>query len=173
MSGSFYFVIAVMVLICVSGIGWTCWELQKSEAEPEEEEAPDDDELPQAPEETVPRAWRRPTIYAIDFDGTIVENEFPKIGKIIPEAEEFIRELHARGNKWILYTMREGESLQQALEFLAMIDLLPDAVNDNLPEMCQFYGNNPRKIFANVYIDDHNAGGLRFESPSLKQARNR
>jgi len=99
-------------------------------------------------------------IYAIDFDGTIVENAFPRIGKLNFAAECFIRDLQERGDKWILYTMREGEKLQEAVDFLAKLGLKPDAVNDNLPEMKKLYGNDPRKVFANVYIDDHNAGGL-------------
>ena len=56
--------------------------------------------------------------------------------------------------------MREGEYLREALDFLAINDLLPDAVNDNLPERVKLWGNNPRKIYADVYVDDHNAGGL-------------
>ena len=112
-------------------------------------------------------------IYAIDFDGTIVENAFPKIGKLNQEAARFIRSLKARGDKWILYTMREDKYLQEALEFLARHDLAPDAANDNLPEMCEFYQNNPRKIFANVYIDDHNAGGLLFAEPAAGQGKNK
>jgi len=101
-------------------------------------------------------------IYAIDFDGTIVENKFPAIGELKPEAASFISALKERGDKWILYTMREGPVLDEALAFLRDNGLEPDAVNDNLPEMCEFYHNNPRKVFANVYIDDHNAGGLLF-----------
>lgn len=112
-------------------------------------------------------------IYAIDFDGTIVANAFPAIGKLNPVAENFIRSLKVRGDKWILYTMREGEYLQQALEFLAINDLSPDAANDNLPEICGFYGNNPRKVFANIYIDDHNAGGLIFAPPMYGQHQNK
>ena len=112
-------------------------------------------------------------IYAIDFDGTIVENKFPEIGEIKPEAEKFIRELQKRGDKWILYTMRDGEYLAAAVEYLRSRGLLPDAVNDNLPEMCDFYHNNPRKIFANVYIDDHNAGGLVFAEPVDQQSAGR
>ena len=108
-------------------------------------------------------------IYAIDFDGTIVENKFPYIGPINPEAEQFIRELKANGDKWILYTMREGHLLCEALSFLESLDLSPDAANDNLPELCEAFKNNPRKIFANVYIDDHNAGGLRFETAHKTQ----
>ena len=102
-------------------------------------------------------------IYAIDFDGTIVENKFPAIGAINPEAEQFIRQLKANGDKWILYTMREGRLLDEAIDFLYGKGIPPDAANDNLPELCEAFKNNPRKVFANVYIDDHNAGGLKFE----------
>lgn len=112
-------------------------------------------------------------IYAIDFDGTIVENAFPGIGKLKLGAYTFIHELKRRGDKWILYTMREGVHLERALEYLREIDLVPDAVNDNLPEIKEFYGNNPRKVFANIYIDDHNAGGLVFANPTSKQGENK
>ena len=108
-------------------------------------------------------------IYAIDFDGTIVENAFPEIGDIIPEAYWFITKLQERGDKWILYTMREGEVLKEAISFLDSFGLKPDAVNDNLPELCKAFKNNPRKVFANVYIDDHNAGGLLFSEGFEKQ----
>lgn len=103
-------------------------------------------------------------IYAIDFDGTIVKNKFPEIGELNPVAERFIRKLKERGDKWILWTMRSGKKLQEAVAFLDSHGLKPDAVNDNLPSVqAQFKDNpNPRKVFANVYIDDHNAGGLKF-----------
>ena len=112
-------------------------------------------------------------IYAIDFDGTIVENAFPGIGKLKPEADAFIRALKRRGDKWILYTMREGEHLERALNYLRKIGLVPDAVNDNLPEHKAFWGNNPRKVFANIYIDDHNAGGLCFATPISEQGKDK
>ena len=110
-------------------------------------------------------------IYAIDFDGTIVENKFPAIGAINPEAEQFIRQIKANGDKWILYTMREGRLLDEAIDFLCGKGLAPDAANDNLPELCEAFKNNPRKIFANVYIDDHNAGGLKFECAQPTQGK--
>lgn len=112
-------------------------------------------------------------IYAIDFDGTIVTNKFPKIGAIKNQAKTFIEQIRERGDKWILYTMREGRYLEDALKFLEVYNLIPDAVNDNLPELCELYGNNPRKIFANVYIDDHNAGGLQFVSAQDEQGENK
>jgi hypothetical protein len=109
-------------------------------------------------------------IYAIDFDGTIVENKFPAIGAIKPEAEKFIRALKANGDKWILYTMREGKLLDEAVAFLTELGIPPDIANNNLPELCEAFKNNPRKVFANVYIDDHNAGGLKFELAHSSQS---
>ena len=99
-------------------------------------------------------------IFAIDFDGTIVENKFPLVGDIKPNTLKFIQMLEANGHKWILWTMREGERLYDALEFLAMHNLHPNAVNDNLKELKDVYKNNPRKVYADCYIDDHNAFGV-------------
>lgn len=99
-------------------------------------------------------------IYGIDFDGTIVEEKFPAIGKPIKETIKFINNLQWEGHKWILITMREGELLDNAVGWLMSQGLKPDAINDNLPARIEKWGNNPRKIYADVYIDDHNAGGL-------------
>lgn len=107
-------------------------------------------------------------IFAIDFDGTIVINQFPDTGFLLPEAEYFIRQLKRHGHKWILYTMREGVLLDEALAFLKEHDIVPDTVNDNLPELNETWKNNPRKVYADVYIDDHNAGGLVFPWKTLR-----
>lgn len=103
-------------------------------------------------------------IYAIDFDGTIVEDKYPAIGELKPEAQRFIEELQRRDDKWILWTMRAGEKLDEAVKFLESHGLKPDAVNDNLEIMKLEWPNNPnpRKIFAHVYIDDRNAGGVKW-----------
>jgi uncharacterized protein YpuA (DUF1002 family) len=53
--------------------------------------------------------------------------------------------------------MREDEKLTEAVEFCKTLGIEFDAINDNLEHMKKFYRNNPRKIFANYYIDDHNA----------------
>lgn len=60
----------------------------------------------------------------------------------------------------VLITMREGEELQQAVEWCKEQGLEFDAVNDNLPHMKEFFKNNPRKIFCNEYLDDTNIGGI-------------
>lgn len=101
-------------------------------------------------------------IYGIDFDGTIVTEQFPEIGKPIEKTVSFIRDLQAKGHKWILITMREGKHLDDAVKWLKAQEIAPDAVNDNLPERVEMWGNNPRKVYADIYIDDHNAGGVQL-----------
>lgn len=95
-------------------------------------------------------------IYSFDFDGTIVTNKFPEIGDQIKETIDFIKKVKNDGNYIILNTMREGDCLNDAIQFCKTLGIEFDAVNDNLPHMKDFYNNNPRKIFANYYIDDHN-----------------
>lgn len=103
-------------------------------------------------------------LYAIDFDGTIVRHEYPYIGELNQEAVDFIHALQKRVDKWILLTMREGVYLDHAVNFCKEHGLYPSAVNDNVDYMQVLFDNNPRKIYADVYIDDHNAGGLRWEN---------
>lgn len=99
----------------------------------------------------------KPIIYAVDFDGTLCENAWPEIGEPNLPLLEFLAKEQGKGNKVILWTMREGDLLDNALEWLLLHHFFPDEVNDNLDIMKEAYGNNPRKVFANVYIDDHNA----------------
>lgn len=95
-------------------------------------------------------------IYAFDFDGTIVTNEFPQIGMPIADTIELIKKVKNDGHYIILNTMREGDLLLKAVQFCQNLGITFDAVNDNLSHMKEFYKNNPRKIFANYYVDDHN-----------------
>lgn len=101
-------------------------------------------------------------IFAFDFDGTLVTEKWPKIGDPIKETINFCRWVQDQPDtRWILLTMREGALLQEALAFLTGIGLYPDAVNDNLPErVVEWGGSNPRKVYADYYIDDHNYIGL-------------
>lgn len=96
-------------------------------------------------------------IYSIDFDGTICADKWPDIGAPNRRLIEHLKRLQAVGNELILNTMREGELLDAALAWCAGYGLHFDAVNDNLPRMKAKYNNNPRKIFADVYVDDRNA----------------
>lgn len=106
-------------------------------------------------------------IYSFDFDGTLVQNAFPQIGAPIKSVIDFAFEVKNQGHYIILNTMREGDYLKEAIDFCKSIGLEFDAVNDNLPHMKEFYKNNPRKIFANYYIDDHNLMMSEINNPAL------
>ena len=103
---------------------------------------------------TKPFDERDYTIFAVDFDGVLCRNAWPKIGEPLERNIEWIRELRALGNKIILWTNRERLRLDQAVEWCREHGLEFDAINDNLPEVIAYYGDNPRKISADYYIDD-------------------
>lgn len=96
-------------------------------------------------------------IIAVDFDGTLCENAWPGIGSQKEDVIEFLKKCAKEGAQLVLWTMREGELLRKALIWCKARGLQFEAVNDNVQKMKDFYGNNPRKVFANYYIDDHNA----------------
>lgn len=94
-------------------------------------------------------------IAAIDFDGTLVENKWPAIGEPKENLVKFVKQLVRDGWKIILWTCRCNKQLDDALQFCyERLGLRFDAVNENLPETIKLYGTNPRKISANLYIDD-------------------
>ncbi|MCL2599010.1 MAG: hypothetical protein FWD76_03770 [Firmicutes bacterium] len=96
-------------------------------------------------------------IIAVDFDGTIVADAYPKIGYPILKTIEFIKERQAKGDKIILNTCRTGERLQDAVEYChTKLGIEFDAVNENLPERIKQFGGDSRKISADFYIDDKN-----------------
>ena len=100
---------------------------------------------------------RYPPILAIDFDGTITkDNDFPKCGKLMPEVQEVLQELHHKGCKIILWTCRSGQDLANAITWCEAWGIPIDFVNENIPTIK--FGNP--KIFANYYIDDLNLGGF-------------
>lgn len=93
-------------------------------------------------------------IYAIDFDGTLCTNAWPDIGEPNIAFIRHFRELREQGHKLILWTCREGEALQRAIDWCADYGLGFDAHNENLPELNELYGNDCRKIGADFYVDD-------------------
>ena len=54
---------------------------------------------------------------AVDFDGTIVEHRYPEIGKELPFATQTLRMLIEQRHKLILWTVREGQLLEDAVEW--------------------------------------------------------
>ena len=103
---------------------------------------------------------RDKTIYAVDFDGTLAKTEYPRILEANEEVVEFVQKVQERGDEWILWTNREGETLDSALAWLFQRGLRPTAINDNVRRVKEFMGRNPRKVYADYYIDDHNVGGV-------------
>lgn len=99
-------------------------------------------------------------IIAVDFDGTIVEHRYPSIGKEIPFAIETLRKLAEDGHCIILWTVREGRYLEEAVEFCRSRGLEFYAVNRDYPEEVEHNDNFTRKIKADLWIDDRNLGGL-------------
>ena len=100
-------------------------------------------------------------IIAVDFDGTIVTHDYPHIGKPIPFAIETLKRLQADGHQLILWSVREGDLLQEAVDYCMQKGIEFYAVNANFPEEKQLStADSPRKIVADIYIDDRNLGGL-------------
>ena len=99
---------------------------------------------------------------AVDFDGTIVEHKYPKIGKELPFAIDTLKTLAEEGHKLILWTSRDGELLEEALKFCRDRGLEFYAVNSNYPPGSLFTNKAGKscKVVADVYIDDRNIGGL-------------
>lgn len=110
-------------------------------------------------------------IFAIDFDGTIVKDAYPEIGKLDGLAEYFIKDLKGRRHIFILWTNRSGEKLAEAVAFLEKNGMKPDYVNENVPELCEKYGNDCRKVYADYYIDDRNPGGVKWPWAALESKR--
>lgn len=95
-----------------------------------------------------------PHIVAVDFDGCLVEDRFPEIGKIKQSVFDAVKDRQRQGEKIILWTSRDHEMLKQAVEFCTNKGLHFDAINDNLDEVKVLFANNTRKIFADEYWDD-------------------
>jgi len=99
-------------------------------------------------------------IIAVDFDGTIVTHEYPKIGREIPFAIDSLKRLQENHQyQIVLWTVREGVELDEALEYCRSRGLEFYAVNNNYPEESPKDGQ-PRKLKADLFIDDRNLGGL-------------
>lgn len=97
-------------------------------------------------------------IIAVDFDGTIVEHEYPAIGKAIPFAIETLLQLQKEQHLLILWTVREDELLQEAIDYCAQYGLHFYAANANYEG--EDRAKAPRKLKADMFIDDRNLGGL-------------
>ena len=100
-----------------------------------------------------------PLIIAVDFDGTIVEDAYPKVGEPIIFAFDTLKRLQSEGHRLILWTYRNGKKLDEAVAFCKKNDIEFYAVNKNFPEE-EYEEKYSRKIHADLFIDDRNVGGF-------------
>ena len=103
-------------------------------------------------------------IIAVDFDGTIVEHRYPRIGKEIPFAIATLKQLQAERHLLILWSVREGKLLEEAVEYCRTRGVEFYAVNANHPdEQVKPDMTSPcRKVKADLYIDDLNKATSEF-----------
>ncbi len=97
-------------------------------------------------------------IIALDFDGTIVQHKYPEIGSEIPFATATIRKLIEEKHRIILWTVRRGKLLQDAVDWCNERGIEFYAVNKSYPE--EEIGEGYGKVNADLFIDDRNLGGL-------------
>lgn len=97
-------------------------------------------------------------VIAVDFDGTIVEHEYPKIGRPIPFAIETLLQLQKDGHVLLMWSVRDGRLLQEAVSYCESKGLKFYAANKNYPE--EDVATASRKLNADIFIDDRNVGGL-------------
>lgn len=104
-------------------------------------------------------------IIAVDFDGILCENQFPSIGPPNYVMISFVRELIDMGYEVVLWTSRVDKPLEDAVAWCEDRGLHFCAVNDNAPsnkaKYERMFPNGTRKVYADIYIDDHNPAFLR------------
>lgn len=100
---------------------------------------------------------------AVDFDGTCVDHRFPDVGQDAPGAVRTLKDLHSKGHRLILWTMRCGSYLEEAVQWFT---------NNNIPlwgiqcDPAQETWTTSKKCYAQLYIDD-----AAFGCPLIQPAR--
>ena len=103
-------------------------------------------------------------IIAVDFDGTLADTDATKIYSPNTKLINYLIDRRNNEDKVILWTCREGSRLDQAVEWCKEHGLEFDSVNDNLPGL-KLFGMNPRKVAADLYIDDMMVNKEEFDLP--------
>ncbi|MDR0988793.1 MAG: hypothetical protein LBM06_04965 [Prevotellaceae bacterium] len=97
---------------------------------------------------------------AIDFDGTIVEHRYPHIGQEIPFATDTLKLLLKEGHRLILWSVREGDLLDEAVAWCRERGVEFYCANCDYPEEKSTDESFSRKLKVDLFIDDRNLGGL-------------
>lgn len=107
---------------------------------------------------------RLPKIVAVDFDGTLVQDNFPDIGEPFEEMFNAMKYLRENGVKVALWTSRNfygrRDLLEEAVKFCSEQGLEFDAINENVQEVQELTGEDTRKIYADLYIDDKSINAI-------------
>lgn len=103
---------------------------------------------------------------AVDFDGTCVTHEYPKIGRFIG-AQKVLNRILREGGQLILWTMRSGKELDEAVNWFDENRITLTGIQRN---PTQGRWTSSPKAYAKIYIDDAALGcplkpGLRDERP--------
>jgi hypothetical protein len=93
-------------------------------------------------------------IIAVDFDGCLCKNDYPNIGEPNHHVITSLLWAQYNGAKIILWTCRTGKQLDEAVQWCKDYGIEFDAVNGNLPELIESFGNDSRKVCATEYWDD-------------------
>lgn len=99
-------------------------------------------------------------VIAVDFDNTIARTKYPEILEPIDETIEFLKTAKELGAKIVLWTCREDKVLQDAIRWCILHYVPIDYINENVPERIKLFGNDSRKIGADLYIDDKSVGHI-------------
>ncbi|MFI3315170.1 MAG: hypothetical protein R3Y04_05850 [Rikenellaceae bacterium] len=99
-------------------------------------------------------------IIAVDFDGTIVKHRYPRIGEELPFAIDTLKQLIEDRHLLILWSVREGALLDEAVEWCREKGVEFYAVNRDFPEENGSEKHYSRKIKADLFIDDRGIGGI-------------
>ena len=90
-------------------------------------------------------------IVGVDFDGTVVEHRYPLIGPPVPDALEVIQGLRHNNHYIILWTMRSGEHLEDAVQYMRDNGVYLFGINENPSQ--HTWSQSP-KAYCHIYIDD-------------------
>ena len=94
-------------------------------------------------------------IIGVDFDGTVVKFDYPRIGAPVPYALNTLRQLVAEGHRIVLWTVRSGKELAEAVDYMKINGIALYGVNEN-PDQ-KNWSESP-KAFCHMYIDDSAVG---------------
>lgn len=97
-------------------------------------------------------------IIAIDFDGVLVNDKFPEIGEPDWDMVSAVWRLSHTEHELVLWTCRVDDRLEEAKQWCIDHDLKFTSINSNTPTNLNEYSTDPRKVYADIYIDDRACG---------------